>query len=114
MFVTDGGEAVVTVHTPMRGPGRAGGPPAHTNDYDELWFLHTAEPVPGAERVGKLRWEPQGLTQAGFKRSNGDAPRRQMDVPSMNVNVDVRQRLHLTKEALEYVREHQAAVAFVS
>ena len=50
IFMTDGSEAVVTVHTPPRGgllTTRGGGPPAHTNDYDELWFLHT----PGADPI---------------------------------------------------------------
>src|SRR5205085_285763 len=105
VFMTDGSEAVVTVHTPMNlvnTPG--GGPPAHTNDYDELWLLHATDDIVN-DRLGKLRWEPQGLTQPGFQRRNGGAPRRPADVPTMNVNIDVRHRLHLTTEALAYVRD---------
>jgi homogentisate 1,2-dioxygenase len=112
VFMTDGSEAVVTVHTPMQLINtRGGGPPAHTNDYDELWFLHTTQDVGPSDRVGKLRWDPQGITQPGFVRRNGDAPRRPSDVPSMNVNIDVRHRLHLTDEALQYVEQRQAAAA---
>src|SRR5579862_3641375 len=69
VFMTEGSECVVTVHTPRRGPGGAGGPPAHTNDYDELWFLHSTD---GSERgaLGLLRWDPQGATQPGARRTN--------------------------------------------
>src|SRR5712691_10653099 len=49
VFMTDGKEAVVTVHTPRRGPGGSGGPPAHTNDFDELWFLHSAAGETGGQ-----------------------------------------------------------------
>ena len=109
VFITDGGDAVVTVHTPSGLINtRGGGPPAHTNDYDEIWFGHT----PSGEQTGRLgliRWEPQGLTQAGFRRSNGDRPRRPEGVRMMNFNVDVRRRLHVTREAQEYIVAEQAA-----
>ena len=48
------------------------GPPAHTNDYDEIWFLHTGGRPGREDRVGLLRWEPQGATQPGFVRPNGN------------------------------------------
>jgi hypothetical protein len=61
---------MVTARSPLRLVGdRDGGPPAHTNDYDERWFLHTAESSwERAGQVGKLRSEPQGDTQPGFRR----------------------------------------------
>jgi hypothetical protein len=101
--MTDGSEALVTVHTPMRlmmTPG--GGPPAHSNDYDELWFLHSTEvPAIRSETLGKLRWDPQGLTQPGaVRRQDQPAASRPADIAVMNVNIDVRQRLRVTAEAL--------------
>ena len=110
VFVTDGGDCVVTVHTPSRpSNGRGGGPPAHTNDYDELWFQHTSAGEQTG-RIGLLRWDPQGLTQPGFRRTSGQAPSRPAENPVMNFNVDVRRRLHVTKEAQAYVRPEEAAV----
>jgi homogentisate 1,2-dioxygenase len=111
IFMTEGSDCVVTVHTPMRLVMTGGGPPAHTNDYDELWFLHTTATSERAGRLGLLRWDPQGLTQPGARRRNGEAPSRPPDLPVMNVNIDVRQRLHLTPEAEAIVREQAAAVA---
>lgn len=111
IFMTDGSEAVVTVHTPPPGgllTTRGGGPPAHTNDYDELWFLHAPESAPDGPGLGQLRWDPQGLTQAGARRrataSNGAPPRRP-DGRLLNVNVDVRKRLRLTPEAAALIRQ---------
>jgi hypothetical protein len=114
IFMTDGFEAVVTVHTPPPGgllTTRGGGPPAHTNDYDELWFLHAPESAPSGPAFGQLRWDPQGLTQAGARRresANGAGARRP-DGPLLNVNVDVRRRLHLTPEAEALIAETTAA-----
>jgi homogentisate 1,2-dioxygenase len=114
IFMTDASEAVVTVHTPPPGgllATHGGGPPAHTNDYDELWFLHVPASAPVGPAVGQLRWDPQGLTQAGARRrgsANGQPP-RPMDVPALNVNVDVRKRLHLTPAAEALVREQAVA-----
>jgi homogentisate 1,2-dioxygenase len=110
IFMSDGSEAVVTVHTPPRGgllTTRGGGPPAHTNDYDELWFLHAPENAAGGPTMGQLRWDPQGLTQAGARRRNSENGMvgRPPDVPVLNVNVDVRKRLRLTPEAVALMRE---------
>jgi homogentisate 1,2-dioxygenase len=111
VFMTDGGEAVITVHTPMQLIGRpGGGPPAHTNDYDEIWFLHTTAVENQTGRFGLLRWEPQGLTQPGFKRGDGERPRRPADIPTLNFNIDVRARLNLTKEAQQYAQPLETAV----
>ncbi|HZT07682.1 MAG TPA: hypothetical protein VFC51_11675 [Chloroflexota bacterium] len=109
VFLTEESDCVVTVHTP-RGlvMTRGGGPPAHTNDYDEIWFLHSTANAE-SERMGKLRWEPQGLTQPGARLTHGERPRRPADIPVLNVNVDVRQRLHVTREAEGLVRERRAA-----
>jgi len=110
VFMTDNKEAVVTVHTPRRGPDGGGGPPAHTNDWDELWFLHSAEPGAASGPLGMLRWEPQGATQPGFKfprRSNGSGP-PPAAVPVVNFNIDVHYRLHITAEARPYVVDHSA------
>src|SRR5205085_2080371 len=85
VFITEGSEAVVTVHTPNRLiNGRGGGPPAHTNDYDEIWFLHSPSPEARGGRFGLLRWEPQGLTQPGFRRTSGDGPQRPAEIPVIN------------------------------
>jgi homogentisate 1,2-dioxygenase len=114
IFMTDGSEAVVTVHTPPPGgllATRGGGPPAHTNDYDELWFLHVPAGAPASAGVGELRWDPQGLTQAGARRrgsTNGQV-QRPADVPALNVNVDVRKRLRLTPAAEALVRAQTLA-----
>ncbi|HEY7061196.1 MAG TPA: homogentisate 1,2-dioxygenase [Chloroflexota bacterium] len=109
VFIADGMGCVVTAHSPlMQAGGRRGGPPAHTNDYDELWFLHTAgSSRERAGQVGKLRWEPQGDTQPGFRRPSGDAPRGAPDhsAPHMQVNIDVRHRLHVCQEAEAYAEE---------
>lgn len=110
VFMTDGPEAVVTVHTPMPMPGR-GGPPAHTNDYDEIWFQHAAGSPERAARVGLLRWDPQGVTQPGFRRTGGEGPRREPDTRTLNLNIDVRHRLRVTKEAEPYVAESRTTVA---
>jgi hypothetical protein len=112
--MTDGSEAVVTVHTPPPGgllATRGGGPPAHTNDYDELWFLHAPAGAAAAAGVGELRWDPQGLTQAGARRrgSPNGQMQRPADVPLLNVNVDVRKRLRLTPAAEALVREQKLA-----
>src|SRR5881392_3561977 len=60
----------VTALSPLMLVGdRDGGPSAHTNDYDELWFLQTAGlSWERADQVGKLGWEPQGDTRPGFRR----------------------------------------------
>jgi homogentisate 1,2-dioxygenase len=113
VFITDGMGCVVTVHSPMAG-GPGGGPPAHTNDYDELWFLHAAgSSLERADRLGKLRWEPQGDTQPGFRRPTGGAPRGAPDhqTPFMNVNFDVRHRLHVCQDAEAYAEEIRPAAA---
>jgi homogentisate 1,2-dioxygenase len=109
VFMTDDKEAMVTVHTPMRGPGGGGGPPAHTNDYDEVWFQHSPDGV-GDGRAGLLRWDPQGATQPG-----GRAPHRPGELPPgagsrrLNLNVDVRKRLHFTADVRPFVVEERAA-----
>jgi homogentisate 1,2-dioxygenase len=110
VFMTDDKEAVVTVHTPRRGPDGGGGPPAHTNDWDELWFLHSAEPGAARGPLGLLRWEPQGATQPGFKfprGGNGSGPQPPA-APVVNFNIDVHYRLHITPEAKPYVVDHAA------
>jgi hypothetical protein len=113
IFMTDGSEAVVTVHTPRGGllTTRGGGPPAHTNDYDELWFMHVPESAPESSNFGQLRWDPQGLTQAGARRrgSASGAPARPPDMPMLNVNVDVRKRMRLTREAEALIRQTTAS-----
>jgi homogentisate 1,2-dioxygenase len=109
VFMTENSDCVVTVHTPMPSAGRGGGPPAHTNDYDEIWFLHSTGSAERSGRLGLIRWEPQGVTQPGFRRTNGGAPRREPDGRTLNLNIDVRRRLHVTKEAEPYVVEEKAA-----
>lgn len=107
VFITEERDCVVTVHTPMRMPGRRAGPPAHTNDFDEIWFRHTA----GGPAL--LRWDPQGVTQPGGRRerTNGQPAqaRQEAETPSLNLNIDVKARLHLTQEAEAYLAERQAA-----
>lgn len=111
VFLTDDWGCVVTVHTPMPMPGSAvSGPPAHTNDYDEIWFLHSTGSPERAARFGLIRWEPQGVTQPGARRSRGDAVRWEPDPKALNLNIDVRHRLRLTGEAQAYVVEAPAAV----
>ncbi len=103
VFMTDDKEAVVTVHTP-----RAGGPPAHTNDYDELWVLHSADGSTGGV-LGQLRWEPQGATQPGQRHGRRNGPPRPTNV--VNLNIDVHKRLSYTAEARPYVVEASHRVA---
>lgn len=103
VFMTEERDCVVTVHTPSRGSGAGGGPPAHSNDYDEIWFLHASGDASRSGRLGTLRWEPQGVTQPGFRRSNGTTPRPASTGPTLNLNVDVQRRLRLTKAAEAYV-----------
>lgn len=107
VFITEEKDCVVTVHTPMGIPGRSGGPPAHSNDFDELWFRHSAATMEGAE-PSLLRWDPQGVTQPGFRRlAGGNGQRREPDLRSLNLNIDVKQRLRLTKEAEGYLVEQR-------
>ncbi len=113
VFVTEDWDCVVTVHTPMALPGHRAGPPAHTNDYDEIWFLHTSGRPEQADRVGLLRWEPQGATQPGFVRRNANAQAAggPPQGPTLNVNVDVHRRLHVTKEAEAYLIDQRPAIS---
>lgn len=113
VFVTEDWDCVVTVHTPMRGGGRPSGPPAHTNDYDEIWFLHASGSPDQQERVGLLRWDPQGWTQAGFiRRREGDqAPPRTADGSTLNLNIDVRRRMRVTAEVEAYLVDRRPAAA---
>jgi homogentisate 1,2-dioxygenase len=117
VFVTEDWDCVVTVHTPMRGGGRPSGPPAHTNDYDEIWFLHASGSPERNDRLGLLRWEPQGWTQPGFVRrpetngsGNGHAPAPPTG-PTLNLNIDVHRRMHVTGEAEAYRVDQRPAVA---
>ncbi len=104
VFITEEKDCVVTVHTPMAIPGRAGGPPAHSNDFDEVWFRHSTATVEGTD-PSLVRWDPQGITQPGLRRpapaSNGQ--RREPDLRSLNLNIDVKKRLRLTKEAEDHL-----------
>ncbi len=108
VFMTDDKEAMITVHTPLRGPGGSGGPPAHTNDYDEVWFLHSPEHGDDS-RVGLLRWDPQGATQPGGRPApKPGAPAPAAGTRKLNFNVDVKTRLHFTSEVREFVVEERA------
>src|SRR5262249_737400 len=115
VFIADGMGCVVTVHSPMMlVGGRGGGPPAHTNDYDELWFLHSAgSSLERAGQLGKLRWEPHGDTQPRFRRryAKGAPGGADRQTPWLNVNIDVRHRLHVCQEAEAYTEELRRAVA---
>ena len=110
VFVTDGMDCVVGVRGSMPSVRGGGGPPAHTNDYDEIWFLHSTESPERARQLGHLRWEPQGATQPGARRSSGDGPRPTPDMKSLNLNIDVRHRLRLTNEAEAYAADLRPAV----
>jgi homogentisate 1,2-dioxygenase len=92
VFMTETRDCVVNV----RRPTGVHIPPGHSNDFDELWFLHSAseEPkvVPG---IGVLRWLPQGWTHAMFASPVPAAP----DPHYLDFNVDVRRRLKLSPAA---------------
>jgi homogentisate 1,2-dioxygenase len=66
-FMTETRDCVVGVHR----PAGVHLPPGHSNDWDEIWFLHAATSSPG---VGLLRWDTQGLTQAMFTTPKPAAP----------------------------------------
>lgn len=111
VFMTEDRDCVVTVHTPSRGTGAGGGPPAHSNDYDELWFLHSTSDATRNGRLGVLRWDPQGVTQPGFRRASGEGARPASPGRNLNLNIDVRRRLKLTKAAEAYVDQARGATA---
>jgi homogentisate 1,2-dioxygenase len=111
VFISDGMGCIVGVRGSIHSARGDGGPPPHTNDYDELWFLHSTESPERARQLGHLRWEPQGDTQPGARRSSGNGPRPGPDGKSLNLNIDVRNRLRLTREAQAYVADLRPAVA---
>jgi homogentisate 1,2-dioxygenase len=104
-FMTpDEQDCIVAVRRPT---GRPGGPPGHTNDWDELWFLHSASAPNYADNVGVLRWDPQGATQPGARYT---FPRHDADPDHLNLDIDVKDRLRLTDEAAVAVLDGMRAL----
>jgi homogentisate 1,2-dioxygenase len=104
-FMTpDEQDCIVAVRRPT---GRPGGPPGHTNDWDELWFLHAASAPAYAGNVGVLRWDPQGATQPGARYT---FPRHDADPDHLNLDIDVKDRLRLTDEAQVAVLDGMCAL----
>jgi homogentisate 1,2-dioxygenase len=99
-FMTETRDCVVGVHR----PAGVHLPPSHSNDWDEVWFLHAATSSPG---VGLLRWDTQGLTQAAFTTPKPAAP----DEGYLELNIDVKRRLRLSPAAERCVTETLAAGA---
>jgi homogentisate 1,2-dioxygenase len=99
-FMTETRDCVVGVHR----PAGVHLPPGHSNDWDEMWFLHAATSSPG---VGLLRWDTQGLTQAMFTTPKPAAP----DTGYLELNIDVKRRLRLSPEAARCAAETRAAGA---
>jgi homogentisate 1,2-dioxygenase len=89
--------------------GRAGAP-GHSNDWDELWFLHAATKAHLAPNAGILRWDPQGVTQTGSRYTHPKDPKEPPDQGQMNLNIDVRAQLRLSKEAEACAREGSYAL----
>jgi homogentisate 1,2-dioxygenase len=112
VFMTDSQSCVVGVRTPVPLAGDRAGPPAHTNDYDELWFLHSSGNPDRAGQLGILRLEPQGATQAS-RRQPGEAgaSQRGPDLKTMLLNIDVKHRLKVAKDAEPYLVQSRVAAA---
>jgi homogentisate 1,2-dioxygenase len=68
-------------------PDASFGPPAHLNDYDELWLTHAHEPAPQIE--GHLWLLPHTLPHPGFKRP-GPPPPDIAKLRSLRINFDTR------------------------
>jgi homogentisate 1,2-dioxygenase len=94
VFMTESKDCVIGIRRPGGGE-RSSGPPAHSNDYDEVWFYHSSSQDEG---VGVLKLDPQGLTQAG-RRGMPSGERPQPDPKRMSLNIDTHRPLCLTSDA---------------
>ena len=77
-------------------PDGSFGPPAHLNDYDELWLTHVSELAPQTE--GPLWLLPRTIAHPGFKRPTGPVVDGRTP-KSMRINFDTRAALRWTDEA---------------
>jgi homogentisate 1,2-dioxygenase len=92
-------------------PDGSFGPPAHLNDYDELWLTHASEAAPDTE--GHLWLLPRTLAHPGMKR--GSAPRREGAPPrTMRINFDTKASLRWTPAAQAALFEDPIAAKYTS
>jgi len=96
-FLTPEGEDCV-VGVRRAAIGRVGAP-GHSNDWDELWFLHSATREGVADHTGLLRWDPQGISQTGSRYTHPKDLSTPPDMQHLNINIDVKRRLVLSEAA---------------
>jgi homogentisate 1,2-dioxygenase len=94
VFLTEARDCVVGIRRPVPplsgdGTGVAAAP-AHTNDWDEVWFYHAGNPS-----AGTLRWEPQGTTQFAPQMGPPGPP----DPNRLDINVDMKGYAQLSEQA---------------
>lgn len=87
------------------------GPPAHLNDYDELWLTHIAEAAPQIE--GHLWLLPRTVPHPGLKRPR--APRVEGAAPrAVRINFDTRAPLSWTDAARTALFEDPVTAKYTS
>ncbi len=92
-------------------PDGSFGPPAHLNDYDEVWLNHVAEAAPHTE--GHLWLLPRTLPHPGIKRPTAP-PTDGRPSRSMRINLDTRASLSWTPEAREALFEDPIVAKYTS
>jgi len=93
-------------------PDASYGAPSHLNDYDEVWFNHSAELAPDTN--GHLWFFPPTVPHPGLKRPAEYPPNPVRQVREMKLNFDTSSALHWTPEAKEILMPDPQVAVYTS